>query len=354
MKENRFNCTFAYYIHCFAHRLQLVLVVASREVKPIHIFFKKLIFIVNVLYHYEGNPGEPVFNTQLEKSDEVVNANLHIPNNVANLQAIDSQLNVMEHGKLQVVHEVSDSEQISESIPVYTLLADLFNKEHRDSGVTLKNAFDILDESEDLSDGEALDGDVITRMVSSSTSVIETFGNKTSVKPVRVISVLDSVLKERTIREERASEFKSSNTDTLLLSLDSGRHLSPPLVNDVIDVPSTSTLVTSLPGLGSTLPHCAITTYHTSLIADKLPVLEPVHAATVCSSAAQRSVDILQKFWGDYTNGEHDSSLVCPTGTKNKKEKKQKNRQVSPKSTSSEHIQTRSKNCVVKSNPKYL
>jgi len=126
-------------------------------------------------------------------------------------------------------------------------------------------------------------------------------------------------------------------------------------VNDVIVVPSTSTLV---PGLGSTLPHCAmpqpITTYHTSLTADKLPVLEPVHAATVCSSAAQRSVDILQKFWGDYTNGERDSSLVCPTTTKNKKEKKQKNRQVSPKSTSSEHIQTRSKKGVVKSNPKYL
>ena len=74
-------------------------------------------------------------------------------------------------------------------------------------------------------------------------------------------------------------------------------------MNDVIVVvPSTSTLVTGLPGLDSTLSHCAmpqpITTYHTSLAEDKLPVLEPVHAATVCSSEAQRSLDILQKFWG--------------------------------------------------------
>ncbi|AES76330.2 transmembrane protein, putative [Medicago truncatula] len=115
--------------------------------------------------------------------------------------------------------------------------------------------------------------------------------------------MLDSVLKEPTTREERASQFKSPNTDSLLLSLDSGRRLSPPLENDVIVVvPSTSTLVTGLPGLDSTLPHCAlhqpITTYHTSLTSDKLPVLEPVHAANVCSSEAQRSVDILQKFWG--------------------------------------------------------
>jgi len=186
---------------------------------PIDNLCDKQLKPVVVLNHSEGNPGEPVFNTQLEKSDEVVTADLHIPNNVPNLQAIDSQLNVMEHGKLQVEHEVFDSEQISEFVPVYTLLANLPNKEHRDSGVTLKNAFDILDESEDLSDGEALDGDVITRIVSSGTSVIDTFGNKTSVKPVRVISVLDSTLKEPTTKEERAFEFKSPNTDALFVVL---------------------------------------------------------------------------------------------------------------------------------------
>jgi len=97
-----------------------------------------------------------------------------------------------------------------------------------------------------------------------------------------------------------------------------------------------------------------ITTYHTSLSADKLPVLKPpLHTAFVCSSEAQRSVDILQKFFGDSTNEEHESSLVCPSAARNKKQKKQTNRQVSPKSTSNEHIQTRSKKGVIKSNPKY-
>lgn len=97
-----------------------------------------------------------------------------------------------------------------------------------------------------------------------------------------------------------------------------------------------------------------ITTYHSSLSADKLPILKPlVYTANACSSEAQRSVDILQKFWGDYTNEEHESSLVCPSAARIKKQKKQTNRQVSPKSTKSEHIQTRSKKGVIKSNPKY-
>ena len=43
------DCPYAYYVHCFAHRLQLALVTSSREVKPIHKFFEKLIFVVNVV-----------------------------------------------------------------------------------------------------------------------------------------------------------------------------------------------------------------------------------------------------------------------------------------------------------------
>lgn len=40
---------YAYYVHCFAHRLQLALVTASREIKPINKFFEKLTFVVNVV-----------------------------------------------------------------------------------------------------------------------------------------------------------------------------------------------------------------------------------------------------------------------------------------------------------------
>jgi len=74
--------------------------------------------------------------------------------------------------------------------------------------------------------------------------------------------------------------------------------------NIVAVVPSNSSLVPGLFGLDSTLLPCAmpqpITTYHISLTADKRPVLEPVntlrHTTVVCSSEAQRSVEILQKF----------------------------------------------------------
>jgi len=48
-----------------------------------------------------------------------------------------------------------------------------------------------------------------------------------------------------------------------------------------------------------------------------------MHTVVVCSSETQRSVDILQKFWGDYTNEEQESSLVCPSAARNKKQKKQ-------------------------------
>ncbi|XP_057739903.1 uncharacterized protein LOC130957012 [Arachis stenosperma] len=43
------NCPFAYYIHCLAHRLQLALVSAAKEVCYVHQFFSKLTLIVNVV-----------------------------------------------------------------------------------------------------------------------------------------------------------------------------------------------------------------------------------------------------------------------------------------------------------------
>ena len=40
---------YAYYIHCFAYRLQLTLVAASKEVIPVHQFFTNLNSIVNTV-----------------------------------------------------------------------------------------------------------------------------------------------------------------------------------------------------------------------------------------------------------------------------------------------------------------
>ena len=42
-------CPYAYYVHCYAHRLQLALVDASKEVVPVAQFFQKLIFIINTV-----------------------------------------------------------------------------------------------------------------------------------------------------------------------------------------------------------------------------------------------------------------------------------------------------------------
>ncbi|XP_062155175.1 uncharacterized protein LOC133863230 [Alnus glutinosa] len=43
------DCPCAYYVHCFAHRLQLALVVAYREVVSVHEFFSNLNFTINVV-----------------------------------------------------------------------------------------------------------------------------------------------------------------------------------------------------------------------------------------------------------------------------------------------------------------
>jgi len=58
---------YAYYVHCFVHRLQLALVAASREVIPIHQFFSKLTFIVNSICSSSKRHDE----LQAPKLDEI-------------------------------------------------------------------------------------------------------------------------------------------------------------------------------------------------------------------------------------------------------------------------------------------
>ncbi|XP_071719297.1 uncharacterized protein [Rutidosis leptorrhynchoides] len=61
------DCPYAYYVHCFAHRLQLALVASSREVIPIHQFFTKLTFIINVVCASSKRHDE----LQKSKADEI-------------------------------------------------------------------------------------------------------------------------------------------------------------------------------------------------------------------------------------------------------------------------------------------
>ena len=43
------DCPYAYYIHCFAHCLQLTLVTTSKAIIPVGKFFDPLAFIINIV-----------------------------------------------------------------------------------------------------------------------------------------------------------------------------------------------------------------------------------------------------------------------------------------------------------------
>lgn len=92
-----------------------------------------------------------------------------------------------------------------------------------------------------------------------------------------------------------------------------------------------------------------ITTY-TSLASDKKPVSRVLRPVLAPSAAAQKSVTILKKFWGDYLDEDSDSNLdldnpINLAGNnsiltpKHTKQKKQRNKLAAP----SEGINTRSK-----------
>ena len=62
------NCPYAYYIHCFAHRLQLALVAVSKEVHDVWLFFSKLSCIVN----FVGASANRHSQLKLIREDEIV------------------------------------------------------------------------------------------------------------------------------------------------------------------------------------------------------------------------------------------------------------------------------------------
>nr|XP_043613829.1 uncharacterized protein LOC122585771 [Erigeron canadensis] len=61
------DCPYAYYVHCFAHRLQLALVAAAKDVTPVHTFFTNLAFVINVVCASSKRHDE----LQMAKSDEI-------------------------------------------------------------------------------------------------------------------------------------------------------------------------------------------------------------------------------------------------------------------------------------------
>jgi hypothetical protein len=68
------DCSYVYYVHCFAHRLQLTLIAASQEVVFVHEFFSNLNFIINMV------GASCKLHDQLQDAHEI---------NIAHLIAID-------------------------------------------------------------------------------------------------------------------------------------------------------------------------------------------------------------------------------------------------------------------------
>ncbi|XP_074363123.1 uncharacterized protein LOC141703531 [Apium graveolens] len=64
------ECPYAYYIHCFAHRLQLTLVGASTKETSVYLFFSKLLAIVNLI------GCSPKWHTELHSAQAIKIANM--------------------------------------------------------------------------------------------------------------------------------------------------------------------------------------------------------------------------------------------------------------------------------------
>ncbi|KAL5855458.1 hypothetical protein ACOSQ4_005260 [Xanthoceras sorbifolium] len=66
--SNMRDCPYAYYIHCFAHRLQLALVAVSKEVREVWLFFSKLSSVVN----FVGASAKRHSELKLIREDEII------------------------------------------------------------------------------------------------------------------------------------------------------------------------------------------------------------------------------------------------------------------------------------------
>ncbi|KAL5861691.1 hypothetical protein ACOSQ4_002987 [Xanthoceras sorbifolium] len=62
------DCPYAYYIHCFAHRLQLALVAVSKKVHEVWLFFSKLSSVVN----FVGASAKRHSELKLIREDEII------------------------------------------------------------------------------------------------------------------------------------------------------------------------------------------------------------------------------------------------------------------------------------------
>ena len=68
------DCPYAYYVHCMAHRLQLALVTASREVKHVHQFFDHLVNIINIVVA-SSKRNDELQHVQAKQVENMISSN---------------------------------------------------------------------------------------------------------------------------------------------------------------------------------------------------------------------------------------------------------------------------------------
>nr|XP_023929395.1 uncharacterized protein LOC112040733 [Quercus suber] len=68
------ECPYAYYVHYMAHRLQLALVTASREVKDVHQFFDHLVNIINIVVG-SSKRNDELQHAQAEQVENIIASN---------------------------------------------------------------------------------------------------------------------------------------------------------------------------------------------------------------------------------------------------------------------------------------
>jgi len=83
------DCPYAYYVHCFAHQLQLALVAVSKDVHEIWQLYSNLIVVVNFLRASPKHYVELKFAREIEIAHKVATRELdtgHGCNQVRTLQ----------------------------------------------------------------------------------------------------------------------------------------------------------------------------------------------------------------------------------------------------------------------------
>lgn len=194
--------------------------------------------------------------------------------------------------------------------------------------IVLQNSFDMLSNEQGRDFGEALHKDM---------DILE------------VSDMLDAIPDNpKAIQDEGASSVPLTTLESPASVQD-----RPPVIHTEVSNKDQTTV--------QSLMAMPITTYHTSLTSDKKPMCTLLESSSnTCSEAAQKSVSILKKFWGDVDDESDDGHevgedieypmLYCSAGTtyipatknQNNKQKKGKHK-VHPTVPPSQRVRTRSK-----------